>query len=495
MFWSLKRCKSFFSSSVSILYFIGKESSGTTFVTKFLSEAIGVPGPPMGTTKGRTQKEVMLKFRDGVHPVASALHLNYLPSQVQHFSLPQGQFCAPNYRHKIIDTTLPSQCVVTYKMIEDMVVNHTTDDDSVPKDMVGTNEHNVSQPKHRHKRRKGWNRRYVWNPECVNLINTLRLEEKTLRVYPADFIYKRIKDFNCSSNFRYPGRSFEPTESTKHETMESDPGWHRHLLEDAKKINLHLLKDAKKKKLKKKVTDNSKTTKREEYWNLKKTKREEYRKERREKTKRRINDWVSAQSNITSNFLKAHNYIRYPERLFLNITAQKLWYDAMGTEQVVIIVVRDKEISALSRSRGHCHFKAVMEEEEKIATSLLNDAIRTFILEDKEGFRSGFGGKWYSNNIADIFEEDLLWNSTKYSKMSKEAMMAAMDEAKDDILYSSLIPAKNNVVLVSYELMMKYQMQYVNALYKILGIQNHFVPEFQDANAKYDQASQARSRP
>ena len=70
--------------------------------------------------------------------------------------------------------------------------------------------------------------------------------------------------------------------------------------------------------------------------------------------------------------------------------------------------------------------------------------------------------------------------------------MAAMDEAKDDILYSSLIPAKNNVVLVSYELMMKYEMQYVNALYKILGIQNRFVPEFQDANAKYHQASQPR---
>lgn len=415
----------------------------------------------------------MLKFRDGVHPVASALHLNYLPSQVQHFSLPQGQFCAPSYRHKIIDTTLPSQCVVTYKMIEDMVVNHTTDDDNVPKDMVGTNEHNVSQPTHRHKRRKGWNRRYVWNPECINLINTLRLEEKSLRVYPADFIYKR-QDFNHSSNFRYPGRSFEPTESTKHLTIESHPqskfGRHRYLLEDAKK-----------KKLKKKVTDNSK-----------KTKREEYRKERREKTNRRINDWLSAQSNITFDFLKAHNFVRYPERLFLNITAQKLWHDAMGTEQVVIIVVRDKEISALSRLRVHCQFKAVMEEEEKIATSLLNDAIRTFILEDKEGFRSGFGGKWYSNNITDIFEEDLLWNSTKYSTMSKEAMMAAMDEAKDDILYSSLIPAKNNVVLVSYELMMKYEMQYVNALYKILGIQNRFVPEFQDANAKYHQASQPR---
>ena len=76
-------------------------------------------------------------------------------------------------------------------------------------------------------------------------------------------------------------------------------------------------------------------------------------------------------------------------------------------------------------------------------------------------------------------EEDddvrILWNPSKYKKNSKGS----------DILHSSLIPARNNVVLVSYETMLKMKGGYVKQLYEILGIKSDFAPIFKDGNAKY----------
>ena len=72
-------------------------------------------------------------------------------------------------------------------------------------------------------------------------------------------------------------------------------------------------------------------------------------------------------------------------------------------------------------------------------------------------------------------EEDddvrILWNPSKHKKNSKGS----------DILHSSLIPARNNVVLVSYETIFKMKGGSVKQLYEILGLD--FAPIFKDENA------------
>jgi len=191
--------------------------------------------------------------------------------------------------------------------------------------------------------------------------------------------------------------------------------------------------------------------------------------------------------------------IRYPGRYFLNIASHKQWYDSHGTEQYIIIVVRDKEMSFKSRSEKHCAFANVAIEEERIATGIINDAIRTFMLgEDGESvvddlekredhnmimnmnmnmnmnsaWNGGILGSWKEE------EDDLLWDPTRFDENDK-------DQDENDVLHSSLIPSKNNVVLVSYESMMKLKGDYVKQLYEQLGIESDHIPVFKDGNAKY----------
>ena len=75
-------------------------------------------------------------------------------------------------------------------------------------------------------------------------------------------------------------------------------------------------------------------------------------------------------------------------------------------------------------------------------------------------------------------EDDLLWDPTRFDENDK-------DQDENDVLHSSLIPSKNNVVLVSYESMMKLKGDYVKQLYEQLGIESDHIPVFKDGNAKY----------
>lgn len=190
----------------------------------------------------------------------------------------------------------------------------------------------------------------------------------------------------------------------------------------------------------------------------------------------RIDDWLNRLKLYPLEHLQQNNLLMYPDRFLLNITAQKIWYDAHGTEQVIVIVVRDPKMSLQSRLQKHCHILEVAKEEEAIANAILNDAIQTFFLNDKSGFRSGFGGRWYGKTVEEIKQEALLWDPTPIIENKT---------VQGDPLYSSMIPASNNVVLVSYEAMMKYKQDYVKELYKVLGIQSNFQPVFLDGNAKY----------
>ena len=159
--------------------------------------------------------------------------------------------------------------------------------------------------------------------------------------------------------------------------------------------------------------------------------------------------------------------IQYPNRYFINITSNKQWYDSQGTEQYTVIVVRDKEMSWKSRLKHHCKYSEEAAKEEDLADKIINEAIRNFILEDEElpGFQ---------RDKQD--DEDLLWDPTGFDPKKSD---------ENNILYSSLIPSKNNVVLVSYEAMMEHKFDYVKELYRVLGIDSDHVPEFKDGNIKY----------
>eukprot|EP00980_Cylindrotheca_fusiformis_P018258 scaffold5932_cov68-Cylindrotheca_fusiformis.AAC.3 len=82
-----------------IITVIGKESSGTTFVSKTIAQALQLPG-----------KNEEKKYRDGYYHHARRRY-DENPIQVQHVSLPQGAWCIPGHDHHIVDVILPAQCV------------------------------------------------------------------------------------------------------------------------------------------------------------------------------------------------------------------------------------------------------------------------------------------------------------------------------------------------------------------------------------------------
>ncbi len=152
-----------------------------------------------------------------------------------------------------------------------------------------------------------------------------------------------------------------------------------------------------------------------------------------------------------------------------------------GTEQYIIIVVRDKEYSFKSRvAIGHCsNIEKARIEEERIDNRIINDAIRTYILEEEQNENK-------NKNISapppppawaqHYGEEDLLWDHKKFLD----------GKGGDDILHASLLPARINVILVSYEAMMEMKGDdYVQQLYNVLGIESDHIPVFKDENAKY----------
>jgi len=144
-------------------------------------------------------------------------------------------------------------------------------------------------------------------------------------------------------------------------------------------------------------------------------------------------------------------------------------------------MVRNKEYSFQSRLKAHCRFPKQAKLEESVATGIINHAIRTFLLEQASGIAAAAdtGGNLlklngqYDDGI--WTEQDLLWDAEQQETTNSS-----------DILTSSLIPSKNNVVLVSYEKLMRLKDDYVKQLYKTLGIESDHRPIFKDGNAKYE---------
>jgi hypothetical protein len=394
---------------------IGKESSGTTFVAKTLAEALQLPG--------RQQK-----YRDGYfHHERRKFDEN--PIQVQHVSLPQGAWCVQNHSHHIVDIILPPQC------------------------LSDKHKYFPSEDNPRIKQ------------QCENLLTNMKLTEGQTKLHGPWFMRKSWKNNLYFTSIRYPGRNFTQTFHAKHSAYYASEKRHHDFPKDAQRGDVWSFQ----KKLERQEKIRKMYKRQSHLRHLRKTNHEVD-----------IEEWTrNVKNGIPLSKLTTENLVKYPARFFLNITAQKLWYDRQGTEQVVVIVVRDEEMSYASRIRKHCQEIDLAKEEEQIATGILNDAIRTFLLEDQSSIQSGFNGRWYAKNVSELLEQYLLWDP--------KVVLESLDKSKKrvDILHSSMIPFKNNVVLVSYEAMMKHQQSYVQKLYTVLGIESDHSPLFKDGNDKY----------
>lgn len=148
--------------------------------------------------------------------------------------------------------------------------------------------------------------------------------------------------------------------------------------------------------------------------------------------------------------------MEYPKRYQLDITANKKWYDAQGVEQIFIIVMRDSTISYTARG-DHCSDPDLREQEEEVGMEIIIDAINTFILKDVD---------------------------EKVSKKSYTHWVAKQGQDEGERRLRSL-PSGGNVVVVSYESLVKLGRTYVKMLYATLGIESDFIPDIKDSNKKY----------
>ncbi|KAL3795292.1 hypothetical protein ACHAW5_010320 [Stephanodiscus triporus] len=156
--------------------------------------------------------------------------------------------------------------------------------------------------------------------------------------------------------------------------------------------------------------------------------------------------------------------MEYPKRYQLDITTHKKWYDARGVEQIFVIVMRDSTISYTAR-KSHCRDPDRREEEEKVGMEIIIDAINTFILKD---------------------------NNEKLTTKSFTHWVAKQDKDNRKRRLSAL-PSRDNVVLVSYESLIKLGGTYVKMLYATLGIDSDFIPDIKDSNEKYLNNTRDRS--
>jgi hypothetical protein len=148
---------------------------------------------------------------------------------------------------------------------------------------------------------------------------------------------------------------------------------------------------------------------------------------------------------------------KYPPRYNLDIISHKEWYDSHGVEQFIIIVIRDEDISASAR-RKHCPNPELLKQEEEVGTDIIVDAINAYIL--KEGERK------VTRETYKFWHADSFQNNHHGRKLSA-------------------LPFGNNVVLVSYESLVKLEGTYIKMLYNVLGIESDYVPDIKNGNSKY----------
>ena len=134
-------------------------------------------------------------------------------------------------------------------------------------------------------------------------------------------------------------------------------------------------------------------------------------------------------------------YALYPRRFFVNITSHLEWYLARGVDVTAVLSVRDKSISRAGKHRMHCPNEDVGLLDEKRAIAIMTEALNKY----------GKHGRFDESRIS-------------HERLNQERVMA-----------------------VSYETLMGLKQPYLFDVYKSLGINSTYVPEFKDGNEKYVQ--------
>lgn len=145
-------------------------------------------------------------------------------------------------------------------------------------------------------------------------------------------------------------------------------------------------------------------------------------------------------------FSECHNMTdndwTYPTRYTLNVTSHLEWYLSKGVDARVIIIMRDPTISRRARQE-HCNNAEILQGEEDLGRELLQDTIRRY--------------------IAPISPQD--------KKKRSRRLLEASDDAR--------------VVLLSYELLTQLRADYLERMYRTLGINSTYEPRWHDGNVKH----------
>lgn len=122
------------------------------------------------------------------------------------------------------------------------------------------------------------------------------------------------------------------------------------------------------------------------------------------------------------------------KRFFVNISSHIQWYAARGVEAVAIIIIRDKSVSRLSRKK-HCNNSAALLVEEELGERIIREAVK---------------------------------------KLPQQLPHGAVGPQP-----------LGRFLLVSYESLMLLDQDYLDFLYKQLGLELDYRPNFKDGNEKY----------
>jgi hypothetical protein len=161
---------------------------------------------------------------------------------------------------------------------------------------------------------------------------------------------------------------------------------------------------------------------------------------------------MARDANLTMN---DSGKVHYPRRWLLDLVRHKEFYRNLGVRQIYVVVVRDTTIARKGRvEHKYCSNQTILMLEEQIGTDLLEAAIRKYVIRD-------------GNDRADD--------------------RGTSGGSSDGGSGAEGLPSSRNgdVVLVSYESLMKLKGVYVQSLYETLGIRSDYLPEIHDGNPKY----------
>lgn len=179
--------------------------------------------------------------------------------------------------------------------------------------------------------------------------------------------------------------------------------------------------------------------------------------------------------------------VQYPPRYNLDIVSHKMWYDAHGVDQWIVIVMRDPDISAAARRSSHCKDLDRLKEEEEAGTDIILDAINKFVLGVNERRVTRDTYKfWYAKNFNSdaapgvIVKKNVRGGGGENQEDRRKLQMSPVNGSA-----GTLLPKGDNVVLVSYESMLKLGDLYLKMLFEALEIETDYIPHVKNGNSKY----------